>query len=166
MSHYLRVYLALERNAIRLEIAIEIVTTYVEGKARRYTKQPFQRLRLDLHRFKLALRHGVAAVGTIPVAEINQLAPLGSGDTPVGDFMQRAGVIAVGEHHAVIAEFLIGGEVVGLVIDLQLAGLKIVKILAVENLDQLRIVVSTHCSLLQKFHVLRRVNIKIQLNRW
>lgn len=88
----------------------------MKGEAGDDAKHPLQRLRLDFGAFKLRLRVGIAPVGSIPVAEIDQKPAASARDTPVGDFVHRAGIIAVGEDDAMIGRRLVGGQREGLLV--------------------------------------------------
>ena len=131
----------LKGNAVRLEVALQIVTAHVERKTCRHAKQPVQRLRFHLNIFKLTLGHGITAIRAVPVAEINLLATRFARDAPVGNLMQAAGVKAMGKHNAVIRHVAICRKIDRFVIAFNQTGIKIIGKAAVKNSDQLLIMV-------------------------
>ena len=104
-------YPPLKHHTIRFEVAFQIVATDVKRISRRHTEQPVECLRLHFNIFKLALRLGIASVRAIPVAEINQLTARFSGNTPVRNLMNCAGIKAVGKDNSVIRYFRISRKI-------------------------------------------------------
>ncbi|CSR26766.1 Uncharacterised protein [Shigella sonnei] len=133
----------MKHNTIRFEVAFQIVATDVKRISRRHTEQPVECLRLHFNIFKLALRLGITPIRAIPVAEINQLTARFSGNTPVRNLMNCAGIKAVGKDNSVIRYFRISRKIDRFVVAFNQTGIKFIGKAAIKNFNQLLIVVCT-----------------------
>lgn len=85
----------------------------MKGEAGGDAKHPLQRLRFNFGALKPRLRVGIAPVRAIPVAEINQKPSASARNAPMCYFVQRTGIIAVGENDAMIGRRVVGGQIEG-----------------------------------------------------
>lgn len=90
-------YVASKSRFIDGSITGQIINTDVKSKTCRHRKKPFERLGLNFYLFKGPLLLFGSTIRTIPVAIIRQCAPVRTGNTPMTDFMQGAGIIAMSE---------------------------------------------------------------------
>ena len=136
-------YPPLKHHAVRYEIPFQIVAANIKRKSRCPAEQPVQRLRLHFNIFKLALCLGIASVRAIPVAEINQLTARFPGNTPVRNLVDGAGIKAMSEDDSVIRYFRISRKIDRFVVAFNQTGIKIISETAIEDLNQLFVVMRT-----------------------
>ena len=129
--HHLRMNAALEDDTVWLEVAFEVVTAHVERETRRHAEQPFQR-----PGFTSTSSNCPGWRVARPGSTSNQSPPARdalSGDTPVRNFVQTAGVKAVGKDDAVIRNLVISWKIDRFVVAFNQTGIKIISKTAIED---------------------------------
>jgi len=102
-----------EPPVIRCTSAGKVVHADVKTGSRGYGKQPLQGLRFDFNPLESPLLFRAATVRTVSVTKIAQCAPVLTCDTPMADFVQSTGIIAVRKDNLRQAIGAICGQILG-----------------------------------------------------